>query len=56
MKTHRQPDDPQLWQLQRLPEEENKTVTPASPTVGLLQLRLTPHSISCSNNGNINPL
>lgn len=55
MKTHRQPDDPQLWQLHSLPEQESKTVTPASPTVRLLELPLT-HSISCSNNGDIKPL
>ncbi|XP_053488127.1 transcriptional-regulating factor 1 isoform X2 [Ictalurus furcatus] len=46
MKTHRQPDDPQFWQLHSLPEQENKTMTPASPTVGLLQLPLTPHSLA----------
>ncbi|KAM9465705.1 transcriptional-regulating factor 1 isoform 1-T2 [Clarias gariepinus] len=54
MKTHRQTDDTQLWQLHSLAEQENNIVTPASPTVGLLQLPLTPHSISCSNNGDMN--
>ncbi|KAK2843512.1 hypothetical protein Q7C36_011727 [Tachysurus vachellii] len=56
MKTHRQPDDPQFWQLHSFPEQEQKTVTPASPTVGLLQLHLTPHPVSCSNNGDMKPL
>ncbi|MCI4382538.1 hypothetical protein PGIGA_G00016160 [Pangasianodon gigas] len=56
MKTHRQPDDPQFWQLHSLPEQENKTVTPASPTVRLLHLPLTHHSVACISNGNIKPL
>ncbi|KAF7704531.1 transcriptional-regulating factor 1 isoform X2 [Silurus meridionalis] len=57
MKTHRQPDDQHFWTLHNPPEQENKrTVTPASPTVGLIQLPLTPHSISYSNNGDIKPL
>lgn len=56
MKSHRQPDDPQFWQLHSLPEQEKKTVTPASPTLGVLHLPLTPHLISCSNNGDIKPL
>ncbi|XP_072545391.1 transcriptional-regulating factor 1 [Salminus brasiliensis] len=56
MKTHRQQDDPQLWQLHRLPEQENQTMTPASPSVTPLQLPTTPQSLPCSRGGNVKTL
>ncbi|TSO25141.1 Transcriptional-regulating factor 1 [Bagarius yarrelli] len=47
MKTHRQPEDPQFWQLDNCPEQENMTES-SSPTVG--PLPVTHYSVSCSNN------
>ncbi|KAI4884571.1 hypothetical protein NFI96_010426 [Prochilodus magdalenae] len=55
MKTHRQQDDPQFWQLHRLPEQENQTVTPANHSVTPLQLPTT-HSLPCSRGGDVNAL
>ncbi|XP_060790514.1 transcriptional-regulating factor 1 isoform X2 [Neoarius graeffei] len=46
MKSHRQPDDPQFWQFQRLPEQENKTVQSINPTANLLPTT-TPNSSFC---------
>ncbi|XP_015461984.3 transcriptional-regulating factor 1 [Astyanax mexicanus] len=48
MKTHRQQDDPQFWQLHAFPEQENQTVTPVNPSVTPLQLPTTPQSLPCS--------
>ncbi|XP_076835385.1 transcriptional-regulating factor 1 [Brachyhypopomus gauderio] len=44
MKTHRQQDDPQFWQLHRFPEQEMQTVTPGSPSVIPHLLPRTSHS------------
>ncbi|XP_066537607.1 transcriptional-regulating factor 1 [Hoplias malabaricus] len=56
MKTHRQQEDPQLWQHHRLPEQENQNVTPVNPSVTPLQLPTTPHSLPCRNDEDMKAL
>lgn len=56
MKTHRQQDDPQFWQLHRLPEQENQTVIPANSSVTPLQLPTAPHSLQCSSGEDVKTL
>ncbi|XP_062864022.1 transcriptional-regulating factor 1 [Trichomycterus rosablanca] len=55
MKTHRQQDEPQFWQLHNLSEPENQTVTPASPSI-IAPQPVLPLSLSFKSGRNTNLL